>query len=195
MNFLAHAFLSGENEDLILGNMLADFIRGGIIDVFNPGIQKGILLHREIDNFTDHHPVVERTKVRLRPVFNHYSPVVGDMFYDHFLAANFAKYSPIPLGSYAKIIFRIMDQHNEILPDRLKKFMDFVRFLKIFESYASIEGMEEVLEIMARRTNYISHLELGGQELRKNYEHYEADFKEFFPELIGFVNQRIKEIS
>lgn len=191
MNFLAHAFLSGDNEELILGNILADFIKGSYIGMYSAGIQKGIILHREIDYYTDHHPVVERSKERLRPIFSHYSPVVGDIFYDHFLACRFSEHSSMPLNDYVRKIYRIMDRHNAILPDRLKRFMEFVRFLNIFESYSRVEGIEMVLNKMAQRAHYVSHLEKGGEELRRNYHHYEADFNEFFPDLEAFVKIRL----
>ena len=106
MNFLAHLYLSGEEEPVLLGNFMADFVKGNpearlrtilppevVASGIFPELIRGIQLHRHIDHFTDTHPIVERTKARLRPEFRKYAGVISDMFYDHFLAAEWTAYS------------------------------------------------------------------------------------------------------
>jgi acyl carrier protein phosphodiesterase len=89
MNFLAHLHLSGNNPNIMLGNFMGDFVKGkSYRQQYEPEIIKGIELHRSIDEFTDSHPVVTESKNRLRPTYRHYSGVIVDVFYDHFLAAN-----------------------------------------------------------------------------------------------------------
>jgi acyl carrier protein phosphodiesterase len=58
MNFLAHIYLSGSEHEILIGNFIADSIRGKQFDAYQNSIQQGILLHREIDEYTDSHPVV-----------------------------------------------------------------------------------------------------------------------------------------
>ena len=97
MNFLAHLYLSGDNEDLIIGNFIADMVKGRQIENFQEEVVKGIELHRKIDYFTDNHAIVDQSKRRLRNKYRLYSGVIVDMFYDHYLAANWSEYSRIPL--------------------------------------------------------------------------------------------------
>ncbi len=97
MNFLAHIYLSGNDTDLIIGNFIADGIKGKKYKKFSPGIQKGILLHREIDTFTDAHPIVRQSTKRLHKNYGHYSGIIVDILYDHFLAKNWSRYSDVPL--------------------------------------------------------------------------------------------------
>ena len=101
MNFLAHLFLAGNDEGLIIGNFIADSIRGKETNNYPESIRRGIVLHRQIDHFTDTHPVVKRTVQRLRKSSEKYAPVVSDVIYDHFLAANWNQYSSIPLKQFA----------------------------------------------------------------------------------------------
>src|SRR5436190_842749 len=87
MNFLAHLYLSGDDADVMTGNFIGDFVRGrNLAEQFGEKIARGIELHRAIDAFTDHHSVVKQSKTRLRPKYGHYSGVIVDIFYDHFLA-------------------------------------------------------------------------------------------------------------
>ncbi|NVK49164.1 MAG: DUF479 domain-containing protein, partial [Cyclobacteriaceae bacterium] len=85
MNFLAHAFLSFGHEKILVGNFIADFVKGKQIEKYEKQIQIGIQLHRAIDLFTDSHPLVKAAQSYLRPKFGHYSSVITDVFFDYFL--------------------------------------------------------------------------------------------------------------
>ncbi len=98
MNFLAHLYLSPDNTEIIIGNFIADHIVGNKFQQYSDAIQKGIMLHREIDTYTDAHAIVRRSKRRLNERYRHYNGVIIDIFYDHFLAVNWNTYSNIPLN-------------------------------------------------------------------------------------------------
>ena len=103
MNFLAHLYLSGDNEQIIVGNFIGDFVKGrNALQTFDPTIALGIELHRAIDQFTDTHPVVRSSKDRLRPKYRHYAGVIVDIFYDHFLARKWNDYHKTPLPEFAQ---------------------------------------------------------------------------------------------
>ena len=87
MNYLAHLYLSGNDDELKLGNFIGDSVRGSDLSMYPPRVQDGIILHRGIDRYTDSHHVVMKSKLRLRPKYHKYAPVIVDMFYDHFLGA------------------------------------------------------------------------------------------------------------
>ena len=102
MNHLAHLYLSQTNVDLMVGNFIADRVKGKDLLNYSESVQKGIEMHRAIDTFTDEHAVVMKSKKRLFPVYHKYAAVIVDMFYDHILAKNWEEYSPISLKLYAK---------------------------------------------------------------------------------------------
>ena len=195
MNFLAHIYLSGSNENVMIGNLLGDFLKGKERKAFSPEIQKGIILHRKIDEFTDTHPIVEQTKVRLRPIFSHYSPVVSDIYFDHFLAANFHLYSDMSLPKYARDCYRIMLKHRKLFPYTLQKLVVIMQIENLLVKYGTLKGIDAVFKRMAHRTKFPSNLELAGAELTKNYPLYEQDFLLFFPELLEYCEKELKSMS
>ena len=113
MNYLAHVYLSGSDKDLIIGNFIADHVKGKAYLDYPETIQKGILLHRKIDDFTDHHPLFKKNVTLLFPQFRHYSRVIVDMFFDHFLAAQWELYHPDPLEDFSRQFYLLMQEYSK----------------------------------------------------------------------------------
>ncbi|RNI30542.1 acyl carrier protein phosphodiesterase [Rufibacter latericius] len=195
MNYLAHLFLSGNDEDLRLGNFIADSVRGAQILLYPSRVQQGIKLHRQIDAFTDSHPVVAQTKDRLRPKFRKYAGVVADVFYDHFLASGFLQYSSVPLNSFAAEAYHQILNRDDLLPERVQHFLPYMVNQNWLVSYAQITGITRALTGLSRRTTFESNMESAGEELEVNYPLYQQEFDRFFPELQEYVRQEILLIS
>ncbi|MDO6597369.1 acyl carrier protein phosphodiesterase [Oceanihabitans sp. 2_MG-2023] len=195
MNFLAHIYLSGSNEFITIGNFIADGIRGKKYQKFNKEIQTGILLHRQIDSFTDAHKTVRESTKRLHKNYGHYSGVIVDILYDHFLAKNWSNYSDIPLDKYVDDFYIVLQDNFEILPSRIQKMMPYMIADNWLLSYASIDGIAKVLEGMNRRTKNRSKMNLAVNELQEFYNEFEDEFTRFFEELISFSNEKLIEIQ
>ncbi len=191
MNFLAHIYLSGENQERMIGNFIADFVKGNKMFNYPEGIRKGIELHRKIDFFTDHHPVTSRSKDPLRKKYRHYSGVIVDLYYDHFLAKNFLDYSKLDLKSYSENTYEILQGYREGLPTGVQYFLPFMIERNWLLNYASIEGIDRALTGLSRRVSFENRMNEAVQDLEASYSAFEADFKEFFPELITFVEKQI----
>ncbi len=183
MNFLAHIYLSGSNEELTMGNFIGDFVKGSQFDHFPEDIQRGIHLHRSIDQYTDTHPVVLRSKERLRPDFRHYSPVITDVFYDHFLARDWMKFSKIDLEKFTKDFYTLTEKYRDMFPDPAKHMLTYMKRDNWLFNYRLVEGMQRALSGMARRTTFDSRMEHAVAALKKHYEEFGEEFHEFFPEL------------
>jgi acyl carrier protein phosphodiesterase len=194
MNFLAHLYLSGENEEIITGNFIADHVKGDSVVKYAPGIQSGIRLHREIDVFTDAHPVFLKSRERLTENYRKYSGVVTDMFYDHFLSANWKSYSNENLDDFTERMHGIIIKRFYILPEKSKLFIAYMKKFNWFAGYGTFEGLGRALNGMAIRTPFKSGMENGVSDLRRDYDLYKEEFFEFFPDLIEFTNQRKKAI-
>jgi acyl carrier protein phosphodiesterase len=189
MNFLAHLYLAGDSESLIIGNFIGDFVKGRIKDQFTSEINSGIIMHREIDFFTDNHPVVLESKIRLRSRYRHYSGVLVDMYYDHLLAVNWPNYSQVSLEHFTENKYAILKAHLEILPERVQFILTHMINDNWLLNYRNMEGINRSLNGMARRTKFKSGLESGASDLLLNYTLFDQEFNAFFPELIEYVNQ------
>jgi len=194
VNFLAHTFLSGENEDLIIGNFIADSVKGKEINNFRIGIQKGIYLHRQIDSYTDTHTVVGQVKEKIRPFFGKYAPVVADIYFDHFLAFFWNDYSNQPLKEYSRKIYQLINQEKEILPQGILKLLPYMEKDDWLYNYHSLYGMEQAFKGMSRRAKFQSNMEDGVKILTSEYSFFEEKFKFFFPELKDFSNEIISKL-
>ena len=155
MNYLAHLYLSGNQPMLMIGNFIADHVKGKQFLLFNKEIQKGILLHRSIDTFTDQHPVVEQSKRLLRPHFRKYAPVIVDVFYDHFLARDWKHYHTEELKNYASSVYQLMENNSILLPERAIYMLGYMKKHDWLSGYATIEGMQHALSGLSRRTTLL----------------------------------------
>lgn len=195
MNFLAHIFLSGKNEELTIGNFVADSIKGKKYLKYPEGIQKGILLHRAIDSYTDAHPVVRKSTSRLFKNYSHYAGVIIDIYYDHFLAANWDEYSNIPLEVFVADFYMLLQKHFSVLPAPVQRFMPYMVEDNWLLSYASLTGIERILYQMNRRTKNIVQMDRAVNDLQEHYEEFNAEFNAFFPQLQEYSQQKIKLLA
>jgi acyl carrier protein phosphodiesterase len=195
MNFLAHLYLSRNNTNIMIGNFIADHIQGNKYEGFSTEIQQGIFLHREIDTFTDAHEVVRKSKRRLHERYRHYDGVIIDIFYDYFLAKNWASYSEIPLELFTKSVSNLLDEIKLDLPIKSQQFINYMIEYNILFNYQYKEGIEKVLNGMNKRTKGKSQMNLAIEDLHSLEAEFEADFTVFFKELIAHTNQKLKKID
>lgn len=193
MNFLAHIYLSAEDAELKIGNFIADSVKGKKFDRYPKRIAQGIQLHRQIDHYTDHHPVVKQSIQRLRSKYKRYSGVIVDLYYDHFLAANWQDYSDQPLLSYTHEFYDLLQSYYSILPKRIQHFMPFMIKNNWLFQYSSIPGISTILYQMNQRTKNKSNMNFAVIELEKDYDLFYKEFQEFFLDLKKFTfNEIIK---
>ncbi|MBL7905070.1 MAG: DUF479 domain-containing protein [Bacteroidales bacterium] len=186
MNFLAHLFLSGNNHEIIIGNFIADHVKGNRFFEYSPGIQSGMHLHRSIDQYTDSHPVVKEAVERIRPDFRKYAGVVVDMYFDHFLSADWVSWSDEPLKTFTSRMYGIINQHTEVLPPRTKLMLPHMENYDWLGNYGNFEGIDRAFRGMARRTPFLSNMESASEKLKEDYQYFKLSFSLFFPQLIGF---------
>jgi acyl carrier protein phosphodiesterase len=195
MNFLAHAYLSFGHEKILVGNMVADFVKGKEIQRFDQEILIGILLHREIDAFTDSHPLVRAGQSYLRPRFRHYSTVITDIFFDYFLGKNWHHFSEIPLEIFVNHTYQLLDQHLDQLPDSFKEMFVWMKSQNWLYHYREIEGIQKALSGMSRRTTFDSKMNEAPEVLLEKEAEFELIFFAFFGELETFARHKLAELQ
>ena len=195
MNFLAHIYLSGNNDQLIIGNFIADFIRGNKYKHLPQEIQNGILLHRQIDSFTDANKIVRKSKRRLHERYGHYDGIIIDIFYDHFLAKHWDNYANISLAETESKFIKLMNDNLNLLPEKVKKILPYIESQHWLVNYANFTGIENALIGMNKRTKLKSKMDLAIEDLKLNYTDFEQDFTSFFKELHTFSKQTITKLQ
>jgi acyl carrier protein phosphodiesterase len=194
MNFLAHAHLSGSNKDVLLGNFIADAVKGKKWLEYRQDIQTGILLHRQIDTFTDNHKLFKQSVKRVRKDFGRYTGIVMDIFYDHFLARNWQNYHEDELAVFAAHVYGILTRNVFILPNRTKRLLPFLISQNWLTSYAEFEGLKQVFYGIDRRTGRISGMDKAVESLVRNYDELFTDFATFYPQLIDFSKESLDNL-
>lgn len=194
MNFLAHIYLSGDNDLIKIGNFMADGIRGKHFENYPLEIQKGIILHRAIDTFTDAHSVFRQSTKRLHENYHHYAGVIIDVFYDHFLAKNWNTYSDEKLEDFVSRFYQSLQDNHIILSERTKGMMPYMIEHNWLVSYRTVEGINRILTQMDHRTKNESKMRFATIELLEFYSEFENEFNNFFKELILFSNTKISTL-
>lgn len=195
MNFLAHAYLSGDHEEVLLGNFVADSIKGRMADNYSFAFRQGVQLHRAIDAFTDSHPLVQACNKRIQPHFRKFSGVVTDIYFDHFLASGWNNYSRESLFDFTRRVYALLDKHYDLLPPRSKRIIPWMKQQDWLTGYASFDALSRVFGGMSRRTSFESGMEQAVEVLKNDYVFLEAHFHQYFPELMAFSQQFRKKMN
>lgn len=182
MNFLAHLHLSGSDDQLRIGNFIADSVKGADYRKFPEGIRKGILMHRAIDHFSDNHPVFLKSVDRFRPRYRKYAGVVVDIVYDHFLATDWHSHSDQSLEDFASDVHALMLRNVVLIPSKSLMFLKYAIRTNRLVSYRTLEGIDEVFYGMSRRTRFNSGMETAVEELRQFYPELQEEFRQFYAE-------------
>ena len=194
MNFLAHIYLSG-NDDLIkIGNFMADGIRGKDYENYPPKIKTGIFLHRFIDSYTDSHPVFRQSTKRLHENYSHYSGVIVDMFYDHFLCKNWSNYSDENLGDFVQNFYTSLRENYDILNDKTQHLLPYMEKGNWLYNYQFLDKLRLILSQMDKRTKRDFGMRFSINELQEYYSEFESEFTLFFEEIRQAVKEKLEEL-
>lgn len=178
----------------MIGNFIGDFVKGKAWEEYETPLRNGILLHREIDRYTDGHEVVTRSKERLRPKYHHYAPVISDVFFDHFLASLWGHYHPKPLLQFTTDFYKITEAYQEVIPEKARRMLTYMKRDNWLYNYQFLEGIQMTLSGMSRRTPFKSKMEQATADLKSDYDLYKKDFEEFFPDLISHTQSFIASL-
>lgn len=198
MNYLAHLYLAENTPESRLGNLYGDFVKGKLIHLDYPHvIIKGIWEHRQIDTFTDHHPLTSACRMLIGAKNKRYSGIAADVIYDHFLAKNWTKYSAQPLAEFVQEMYDLLQSRFDTLPPKLQYVVPFLLKENWFMRYATVDGIQDVLERMGRRMarEFERPNEFAEvcQDLVTHYETFEAHFAAFFDDLQTYVHDLRKD--
>ena len=187
MNYLVHFLMAGDDDELRLGNLLGDFVKGRVERFAHPGaterLRTGIQMHRTIDAFSDRHPAVHRSKRILTPDYGKLSGVIVDVFYDHVLARRWPEHHPRPLPVYTQEVYRTLRDNLDRMPAEVHPLINAMSRGDWLAGYASQRGIERALQGMAARWPVAAGIGTAGRLLSDHFDRFSADFDEFLPDL------------
>ncbi|MGX5856351.1 acyl carrier protein phosphodiesterase [Dyadobacter jiangsuensis] len=197
MNFLAHILLSGENEGVVMGNYVGDFIKGRLSKektaTWNPDYVVGLKLHRFIDSFTDTHPEVSEAKDVAAVTQGKLAGIVMDIYFDYFLAKNFEHYHKEPLFIYAHRMYSVIERNQHLIPETMVPMVRSMIRQDWLNTYATLDGIDTTFKRLSRRAGFLAPISTAVSDLRTNEAFYYGKFLSFFPELRRQAGQFIAE--
>ena len=187
MNFLAHIYLSGNEDDVKIGNFIGDYIKGSAFHIYPDKIKQGILLHRFIDSFTDKNTHTLDAKQLFAPKYRKYAGIVMDIVYDHFLATNWERYSYVDLRTFINHFHSLLLEKNDMLPTEVQDIVPkLIKNDRIY-SYIEVEGIRSVLSTMSKYTSLPDHSDFAIEVLNSNYKFLKQNFLLFFSDIIYYI--------
>jgi len=189
MNFLAHFYLSGDSDDIKIGNFIGDYVKGSDYQNYPENIKKGIMLHRKIDSFTDTNPVVRKSKLLFAVKYRKYAGIIVDILYDHFLSVEWEKYSEVPLQEYIEELYLMLERNYDRLPPQVQQFV--FRFIgdDWLGTYQELSGIENVLHRMSKRTSLPEETSFALDIMHTHYTRLMDHFNQFFVQLVNYVHE------
>ncbi len=195
MNFLAHIYLSGSNDEIRLGNFIGDYVKGSDYNKYSPLVKAGIILHRKIDYYTDTHEIVRYHKSLFYGKYHKYSGIVIDILYDHFLSTQWNKFSNQNFDEYIANIYQWIEESTHLLPDEMQKIIPSLVKHQWLKAYTTLEGLESVLIGMSKGTSLPAEHHYALFIIRKHYHEFKNDFLNYFTDLETYVQMLLVEIE
>ncbi|MHC1698802.1 MAG: ACP phosphodiesterase [Geobacteraceae bacterium] len=192
MNHLMHLFLSGSDPEILVGNLMGDFVKGRLDDRYPPGIRRGLEIHRKIDSFAAGNELFLRSKRRIDPRYGHFRAVLVDIFYDHFLARYWEDFSPVSLEEFISSSRQILSRYEDQLPSRLQELLPRMFSRHWLIAYREPAGIETALRRMSERLARPNPLAEGFEELSEKRTLLLEDFHAFLPEVCAYTGALMK---
>ena len=195
MNYLAHAYLSFNHEEILVGNLISDFVKGKNKFNYPEGIQKGITLHRAIDTFTDGHEATQLAKNIFRPAYRLYSGAFVDVVYDHFLATDPKEFNEETLKSFSENVYNVLGNHINYLPERFGRMFPYMKLQNWLFNYHTRWGTEASFGGLVKRARYIRESETAASLFEERYKTLHECYKVFFPDLKSFAFKMFEDFA
>jgi acyl carrier protein phosphodiesterase len=194
MNYLGHAYLSFNSPEVLVGNMISDFVKGASKFRFSGNIQKGIALHREIDAFTDCHPATKKAMEVFRPGYRLYSGPIMDILYDHFIATDTSLFDDATLRDFTTATYRHLEQNTVHLPNIFLQVLTYMQADDWLYNYKNKGGIQRSLYGLARRATYIKESETAFNLFTEHYDYLKDCYSAFFTDVKLFAKQKFEEL-
>jgi acyl carrier protein phosphodiesterase len=195
MNYLAHAYLSFSDSETIVGNLISDFVKGKKKFDYPAGIQRGIMLHRAIDEFTDHHEATRAAKEVFRPYYRLYSGAFTDVVYDHFLAIDENEFTKNSLLDFSQQVYGVIDRHTKWLPEKFSGLFPYMKSQNWLLNYRTWEGTRKSLQGVVYRAAYLTEGETAYRLFQQHYQLFQECYRQFWVDVKFYAKQHYEVLK
>ena len=189
MNYLAHAYLSFNDPEILVGNLISDFVKGKKKFDYPPVIQQGIMLHRAIDTFTDEHAVTKEAKEFFRPHYRLYSGAFVDVVYDHFLATDENEFTENSLFDFTQQVYSVLENYQQWFPERFAIMFPYMKKQNWLFNYRTLPGIEKSLGGVVRRAAYLTESDTAAYLFEKHYQPLQQCYRQFWQDVKPFIKR------
>jgi len=183
VNYLAHLYLSGQDRGLIVGNYMGDDVKGNRWKDLDVDIARGVLMHRQIDFYTDSHHVNHAVAKHIRPHFGKWAGVAIDLFWDYFLASSWKEHHHLELAIFSQEIYACLKVNKSLLHERSRHMLQYMSQYDWLTNYATQEGIGKAFNGLSKRIGVQNSLHRGPEVLSAEYDFLNQHFDLFFPEI------------
>jgi acyl carrier protein phosphodiesterase len=194
LNYLAHAYLSFNDPEILVGNLISDFVKGKKKFDYPPGIQSGIALHRKIDAFTDDHPVTKNAKEFFRADYRLYSGAILDVVYDHFLANDPEEFTEQSLLAFSQKTYGVLERNENFLPPRFAMMFPYMKTQNWLFNYRTRWGTAKSLGGLVRRAAYLTESDTAFRIFEEHYQLLQDHYRQFWADLKSFAAGEFEKI-
>jgi acyl carrier protein phosphodiesterase len=195
MNYLAHAYLSFNDPEVLVGNMISDFVKGKKKFDYPFRIQEGIMLHRLIDSFTDNHPATKEAKEFFRPDYRLYSGAFIDVVYDHFLATDEKEFTETSLLDFSKTVYSTLENYQAWMPERFARMFPYMKSQNWLFNYRTRWGTEKSFAGLVHRSLYLHESKIAAYLFEKHYQPLQACFRHFWSDAKPFIYRQYETLN
>ena len=191
MNYLAHAYLSFNQPEILVGNLISDFVKGKKKFDYPRSIQQGIALHRMIDTFTDGHEATKEAKEIFRPHYRLYSGAFVDVLYDHFLATDENEFLETSLYEFSIQVYNVLEKNHQWLPEGFAAMFPYMKTQNWLYNYRTRPGIEKSLGGVVRRAAYLTESATAAYLFEKHYQPLQQCYRQFWKDIKPFTRKQL----
>jgi acyl carrier protein phosphodiesterase len=169
MNFLGHLYFSNGDHQLMHANLFGDFVKGRNLSAYPTEIERGIRLHREIDHYIDHHPVVLEMIHELYIPLPKVAGIAIDLYFDHILSKRWEDYHDESLTKFVHDFYSSKIEHEEVYSAEYLFMLQKMREKNWLEQYQYTSGLTKACHGVSRRISFPNTL-MKGPEVFTDYE-------------------------
>lgn len=188
MNYLGHLYLSNNDKKLMLNNLYGDFVKGKDLSAYPEGVRKGIILHRQIDDFIDHNPIVIQLQHILHDELPKVSAIAIDLYFDHLLARHWNDYHSIPLEEFLNDFYTSIDIDKLFYSIAFKEMIRNMLKYNWLVHYSTIDGLDKMCKGVSRKISFENELKNGKNIFLNHQKLIQETFRDFMEQTVNKFN-------